>query len=236
MLSDNNRHEGERRTRVTKIKIMWIVCFMSHMRLGISLFFFFFECFCHSFLFGKESWQTSEAEELLLDWRSREAEERGCSCWYLRNLWPLLQAEGSLREGERKSEHNFHHLWCMRLSLVWGLTLIFWGLKLEIPFFVLIPAASNNSESLWKQEKSWVKLPGLSSDSSVLIVSTFTWFCSYLVPSLESAQRLEQSLHMVDGSKRPLAPDNCWTLCSSEWFNLPQIHPWGSSHGTKTSV
>lgn len=149
----------------------------------------------------------------------------------------LLQAEGWLREGERKSEHNFCHLWYMRLSLVQGLSLIFWGLKLEIPFFVLIPTAFNNSESLWKQEKNWVKFPGLSTDSSVLILSTFTWFYTYLVSFPESAQCLEQSLHVAEVSNTHLVSDNCWTLCSSERFNLSQTHPWSSFlvHDTRTS-
>lgn len=139
----------------------------------------------------------------------------------------LLQAEGWLREGERKPEHNFYHLWCMRLSLVWRLTLIFWGLKLEIPFFILTPAASNNSESLWKQEKNWVKFPGLSIDSSVLILMSAHLPGSTLtVPFPESSQCLEQSLHAV--SKTPLAPNNCWRPCSSEWFKLSQLHLWAS--------
>lgn len=63
---------------------------------------------------------------MLLEGRSSEAEEKGLLLLLIpEKPLALLQAEGSLREGERKSEHNFHHLWCMRLSLVRGLTLIF---------------------------------------------------------------------------------------------------------------
>lgn len=227
MLSDNNRHEGERRTRVTKIKIMWIVCFMSHMRVGISLFFFFFECFCHSFLFGKKSWQTSEAEERLLEWRSSEAEERGCSCWYLRNLWPCCRLRADLEKWKEKSEHIFHHLWCMGLSLVQGLTLIFWGLKQKCLSLFL----SQLPLTIVKVCKSRRKAEWSSQDAAVIVQCSFsahwpgskhTW-CLLL-----NLLRLEKSLHVVDVSKTLLAPDNCWTLCSSEWFHLSQIHPWAS--------